>query len=247
MRKYALRTFCVVAYLLGSVVGGWHITCLFTLLPMAMPVSVDTSIRFALSITGNDDLANADDMEMLALPLYWAIATLLSAIVLVGFKRWLSRYLIARKSAEASPKLPLPVTLAASLLALVVISFPGWSVSSPFTTYPLHIPAPVKAIIRYYLSVTGRGARSDLDENLIVYVMDLYWAIATLCIGVPVIFAAWRYVGSCAEKPRSPHSLIPARRINPLAAFVPVAEPSRRGRPHDYHRAHIHIGRTQLA
>lgn len=187
IRKYALTAFCIVACLLGSVVGGWYITCLFTLLPMEMPLSVERSIRFSLAISGNDDLANPDDMEMLALLLYWAIATLLTAVVLIGFKRWGSRYSMARKSAEAIPKVPLPVTLAASLLVLVVISFLGWQLSSPLTRYPLHIPAPVKAVVKFYLSATGQGAGSDLDENLILYVMDLYWAIATLCIGVPVV------------------------------------------------------------
>ncbi|WP_454827572.1 hypothetical protein [Paraburkholderia xenovorans] len=187
IRKYALTAFCIVVHLVGSLVGGWYITCIFTLLPMEMPLSVERSIRFALSTTGNNDLSNPDDMEMPALVLYWAIATLLTAVVLIGFKRWISRLIIARKSAEAIPKLPWPVTLAASLLALVVISFLGWQLASPLTRYPLHIPGPVKAVVRFYLSATGQGARSDLDENLILYVMDLYWAIATLCIGAPVV------------------------------------------------------------
>jgi hypothetical protein len=148
---------------------------------------VEAFIRFWLSCTGTEYLGNPDDMEVLALLLYWALATLLIAVALIGFKRWLSRYLIARKSGEAIPKMPLSVTLVACSFALLVMSNIGWQLSSPLTRYPLHIPAPVKAVVKFYLSAAGQGAGSDLDENLILYVMDLYWAIATLCIGVPVV------------------------------------------------------------
>lgn len=187
IKKYGLRILLIVACLVGSVVGGWYLTCLFTLLPFEMPRSVDAFIRFVLSVTGNDDLANPDDMEMLALLLYWTIATFLTVVVLVGFKRWISRCLIARKSAAGIPKLPLSVTLAASLIALVVISYLGWRLSGPLTIYPFHIPFPVKAIIRFCLSLTGQNVKSDLDADMVLYAMDLYWAVATLVIAVPVI------------------------------------------------------------
>lgn len=175
------------ALIVISVIAGLRTTYLVDMLPMEMPESVEAFIRFWLSCTGTEYLGNPDDMEVLALLLYWAVATLLIAVALIGFKRWLPGYLVARKSGEAIPRMPLPVTLVASLFALLVISNIGWQLASPLTRYPLHIPGPVKAVVRFYLSATGRGARSDLDENLILYVMDLYWAIATLCIGVPVV------------------------------------------------------------
>ncbi|REE21906.1 hypothetical protein B0G71_5099 [Paraburkholderia sp. BL27I4N3] len=187
IKKYGLKILLIVACLVGSVIGGWYLMCLFTLLPLEMPLSVDAFIRFVLSVSGNDNLANADDMEMLALLLYWTIATFLTAVVLIGFERWVSRSLIARKSASAIPKLPLPVTLATSLIAFLVISYLGWNLTSPLTRYPFHIPLPVKAIIRFCLSVTGQSARSEQDLDMLLYAMDLYWAVATVAIGVPVI------------------------------------------------------------
>ncbi|MFM0310285.1 hypothetical protein P0D71_21095 [Paraburkholderia sp. RL17-383-BIF-A] len=175
------------ALIVMSAIAGLRTTYLIDMLPMEMPESVEAFIRFWLSCTGTEYLGNPDDMEVLAFLLYWAVATLLIAVALIGFKRWLSRYLIARKSGEAIPKMPLSVTLVACSFALLVMSNIGWQLSSPLTRYPLHIPAPVKAVVKFYLSATGQGAGSDLDENLILYVMDLYWAIATLCIGVPVV------------------------------------------------------------
>lgn len=170
-----------------SAIAGLRTTYLIDMLPMEMPESVEAFIRFWLSCTGTEYLGNPDDMEVLALLLYWALATLLIAVALIGFKRCLSRYLIARESGEAIPKMSLSVTLVACSFALLVMSNIGWQLSSPLTRYPLHIPAPVKAVVKFYLSATGQGAGSDLDDNLILYVMDLYWAIATLCIGVPVV------------------------------------------------------------
>jgi hypothetical protein len=47
------------------------------LLPYNMPYWLDAFIRFCLSVTGADALANPDDMPMLALLLSWAVGTLL--------------------------------------------------------------------------------------------------------------------------------------------------------------------------
>lgn len=54
--------------------------------PGNMPDSVDTFIRFCLAVTRHNDLANPDDMEVLALLLYWTIATLLvGALLFIGY------------------------------------------------------------------------------------------------------------------------------------------------------------------
>jgi hypothetical protein len=70
-----------------SVIGGWYVACLVMLLPYNMQDSLDTLIRFCLSVTGNDYLANPDDMPMLALSLFWIVATLLvGALLFIGYR-----------------------------------------------------------------------------------------------------------------------------------------------------------------
>ncbi|WP_240975582.1 hypothetical protein [Paraburkholderia aromaticivorans] len=157
------------------------------MLPVEMPSSVEAFIRFSLHCTGTEYLENPDDMEVLAWLLYWFVATLLIAFALAKFKGWLSRYLVARRSGEKTPKMPFSVTLIASLLALLAISDFGWYLQSPFTTYPLHIPSSVSAIIRLWLSVTGQGSKAGNEGDMLDYVMNLYWAVATLLIGAPVL------------------------------------------------------------
>ncbi|WP_120294179.1 hypothetical protein [Paraburkholderia sp. BL23I1N1] len=46
-----------------------------------------TFVRFVLSVTGNSDMANPDDMEMLALLLYWGVSTLLvGGLIFAGYR-----------------------------------------------------------------------------------------------------------------------------------------------------------------
>ena len=51
-----------------------------------MPYPVDMFIRFYLSVVGHNELANPDDMEVLAALFYWIIATLLvGGLILTGY------------------------------------------------------------------------------------------------------------------------------------------------------------------
>jgi hypothetical protein len=79
MKKFTTTLLVLVAFIVLSVVGGWYLACLIMLLPYNMPGSLDRLIRFGLSLTGNDHLANADDMPMLALLLFWIVATIFTA------------------------------------------------------------------------------------------------------------------------------------------------------------------------
>ena len=93
---------------------------------------------------------------------------------------------IARKNDEAIPKLPLFVTLVISLLVVVVSCDLGWYLSLLFTKYRSDIPAPIQTIIRLYRSVTNQCPDSNCDD-MAYFVINLYWAVATLLISVPVI------------------------------------------------------------
>lgn len=186
-KRFAIGLSIYTALIVISVIAGWQTTHLLDILPVEMPSSVEAFIRFWLRFTHTEYLANPDDMEVLAWLLYWLVATLLIALALAKFKGWLPRYLDARKSGEKTPKMPFFVTLIASLLALLAISDLGWYLSSPFTTYPLHIPLSVRAVVRLWLSVTGEGSKANNEGDMLWYVMHLYWAVAMLLIGAPVL------------------------------------------------------------
>jgi hypothetical protein len=186
-KKIAVSLSTYTALLFISVIEGWRSTYLVDLILIDVPDSVEAFIRFWLICTGTEYLANPDDMEVLALLLYWLIATLLFGFGLVGLKRWVSRYCAARITREPIPRLPAFVTLVMFLLGLVVSCDLGWYLSLLFTRYRFDMPGLVKAVIRFYGSVTGQGAGSDRDDDLSYFAADLYWAIATLCVGALLI------------------------------------------------------------
>ena len=76
--KFLLPVILVVL----SVIGGWQATYLIEMIPANMPHAVDAFIRFCLSITGHKELANPDDMAVLALILYWVGSAVLIGLVL---------------------------------------------------------------------------------------------------------------------------------------------------------------------
>ena len=71
-----------VVIILASVIAGWQATYLIDMIPANMPYAVDMFIRFCLSITGHEELANPDDMAVLALILYWVVSAVLIGVVL---------------------------------------------------------------------------------------------------------------------------------------------------------------------
>lgn len=84
MKKQARKLLRNVAWIVTSAIAGWQSTYYIDdSFPGNMPYSVDVFIRYCLAITGRDDLANPDDMEVLALLLYWAIATLVIGALLL--------------------------------------------------------------------------------------------------------------------------------------------------------------------
>ncbi|MFM0006453.1 MULTISPECIES: hypothetical protein [Paraburkholderia] len=186
-KRFAIDFSAYIALILISAVEGWRSTYLVDFVLIETPDSVEAFISFWLHYTRADYLANPIDMEVLALLLYWLIATLLFALGLAGVKRWLSRYFMARKNGQAIPRLPFFVMLVMSLLAFVVSCDLGWYVSLLFTKYTVDIPVPVKAFIKSYQSFKGQSDGSDIDDDLTYFAVNLYWAIATLCVGVLLI------------------------------------------------------------
>lgn len=82
-KSLVIRLLRYIAWVAISVIGGWRLTYhIDDVFPGNMPDSVYIFIRFCLTVTGQNDLANPDDMEVLALLLYWAIATLLVGALL---------------------------------------------------------------------------------------------------------------------------------------------------------------------
>lgn len=86
-KESAVKTLLVVAFVIVSVIGGWYMAVLYSRLPVEMPLPVDTFVRFVLSMTGNSDMANTDDMEMPARLLYWGVSTLLvCGFIFAGYR-----------------------------------------------------------------------------------------------------------------------------------------------------------------
>jgi len=92
-KKLAISLLRYVVWAVLSVIGGWQLTYhIDDVFPGNMPYSIDMFIRFCLAVAGRHDLANPDDMEVLALLLYWAIATVLVGTLLFLCFLALSKY-----------------------------------------------------------------------------------------------------------------------------------------------------------
>lgn len=82
-----------VLWVVVSAIVGWRLTYhIDDVFPGNMPYSVDMFIRFCLKVVGRSDLANPDDMEVLALLLYWLIASLLVGGLLFAAYRTARHY-----------------------------------------------------------------------------------------------------------------------------------------------------------
>lgn len=84
--KSALRwgSFVVVC-----VVAGFYIAHLYDFIPTNMPYSVYIFIRTSLSLLRLNILANTDDIETLAILLYWFVTSILFAVFVQTAKGWI--------------------------------------------------------------------------------------------------------------------------------------------------------------
>ncbi|CAJ3875722.1 Uncharacterised protein [Burkholderia pseudomallei] len=74
-----------------TLVGGWALANLVIRLPVEMPGFLDNGIRAVLRLTGHRELANPDDMEVLAMT-----AILIASIIVVGVLVALANTIIKR-------------------------------------------------------------------------------------------------------------------------------------------------------
>lgn len=84
-----------------TIVGAWFLNEAVALLPFDMPYAVDVFLRGMLRLVGHTELANPDDMEVLAAGLYFVLS-----LVVVGVLVWLGNRLVrgyvARRSGAGS-------------------------------------------------------------------------------------------------------------------------------------------------
>jgi hypothetical protein len=92
MKKFLFKLLAVLAFVMASVYGGWNIACLIMLVPYNMPDFLETFLRFCLSIIGADYLANADDLPMVALLLFWIVSTPLVGVLIFLCGKAIRRY-----------------------------------------------------------------------------------------------------------------------------------------------------------
>lgn len=80
-----------------TVVGAWYVNELIARLPFDMPYAIDVFLRSVVRLVGHSELANPDDMEVLAAALYFVIS-----LVLVGALVWLGNWIVRRRVAHGS-------------------------------------------------------------------------------------------------------------------------------------------------
>src|ERR1700761_7298912 len=98
MKRIAIRILIAVIFIAIPVMSGWQLTYVIERLPFNMPEPVEMLIRLCLAVTGNDDLANPDDMEVFALLFYWVLSALLVGALLCASARRLHPLHIRKNS-----------------------------------------------------------------------------------------------------------------------------------------------------
>ncbi|QGZ65001.1 hypothetical protein [Paraburkholderia acidisoli] len=83
------RFFCWAIFFIANLAGGWFLAHLYDAIPINMPSSVDGFLRASLTLFHRSDLANPDDMEVLALLLYWLATSALLGVFLLSSKAFL--------------------------------------------------------------------------------------------------------------------------------------------------------------
>ena len=76
-------------FVVVCVVAGFYIAHLYGFIPTNMPYSVYIFIRTSLSLLRLNVLANTDDMETLAILLYWFATSVLFGIFVLAAKGWI--------------------------------------------------------------------------------------------------------------------------------------------------------------
>jgi hypothetical protein len=83
------RTLRWTAFAFFCLISGWYISSLYDFIPLNMPYGVYIFIRNCLSLFQLNILANTDDIETLALLLYWFVTSVLLAAFVLAAKGWI--------------------------------------------------------------------------------------------------------------------------------------------------------------
>ncbi|NBI44261.1 hypothetical protein [Burkholderia sp. ISTR5] len=85
-----MKKFGKIALNIGAIwVGGWLLANLAASLPIEMPDLLNDGLLFLLNAVGHDELANPDDMEVLAMQ-----AIVIISIAVAGIVVWLANVAI---------------------------------------------------------------------------------------------------------------------------------------------------------
>ncbi len=97
MKRILLRSAILLISSIATIIGALCLARFVETLQMNMPYAVDMFLRGVLKLSGNDDLANPDDMEVLALTLYFLVALVVVGCAVFAFNIALRRYLTKRR------------------------------------------------------------------------------------------------------------------------------------------------------
>ncbi|RKE36136.1 hypothetical protein B0G76_2293 [Paraburkholderia sp. BL23I1N1] len=104
MNTIILRVLIVLAEIGVTVAAALGLLHAFLALPMNMPYEVDMFLRAILHASGNDELANPDDMEILALFLYLFVCLVIAGCAVLACNVALRRYLAKRAKMHSAGK-----------------------------------------------------------------------------------------------------------------------------------------------
>ncbi len=85
--RWLARLGRVALNVVATLVGSRAILDQVLSMPENMPAPVENGLRFALHLVGHDEMANADDMEMLAWLLYFSGSLIAAGVIVWGVNR----------------------------------------------------------------------------------------------------------------------------------------------------------------
>lgn len=95
-----MRAPLLLANVAVTAVGAWGLLRVILGLPANMPYAVDMFLRMTLEISGNDALANPDDMEMLSLLLYLCVSVTVAGSAVLACNLAFYRYIVKRRGGQ---------------------------------------------------------------------------------------------------------------------------------------------------
>jgi hypothetical protein len=98
MIRLIRRVALAIAFAAMSCVGGWYLGAFIAQFAFEMPLWLYRAIRFAIHLSGHDELDNLDDIETLALAGMIAMCCVVVAITLAIALRIAAHYVRTRRA-----------------------------------------------------------------------------------------------------------------------------------------------------